>query len=204
MFIVIVQIGGDERGLSGNYRDTVPPVTECREVSAAQHRKRRRIELVWVVLTVLYGVGRAVVVGLTLSRYGVNPWIYGAIDATTSVPLGFGTARATTASIDRRWRSAREWTFIAAIAFIAPDVSIFIMGGGRLPKVVFFIVGGVVLLTGSFAVHEARVRIRDGRRERLARCAQNAAESDAANGPNECGEQGADQGADRGAVTTPK
>jgi hypothetical protein len=178
----------------------VPPAQECREVSAAQHRKRRRIEIVWVGLTVLYGIGRAVVVGLTLSRYGVNPWIYGAIDATTSVPLGIGTARATTASIDRRWRSAREWTFIAAVAFIAPDVSIFVMGGGRLPKIVFFIVAGVVLVTGSFAVHEARVRIRDGRRERLARCAAKAAESARAEGVEQC----ADQDADRGALTTPK
>ncbi|HEY3833851.1 MAG TPA: hypothetical protein VGO03_16255 [Acidimicrobiia bacterium] len=182
----------------------VPSLTNERQCTVEQARKRRRIEIVWVVLTVLYGIGRAVVVGLTLSRYGVNPWIYGAIDATTSVPLGFGTARATTAAIDRRWRSAREWGFIAAVAFIAPDVSIFVMGGGRLPKVVFFIVAGVVLLTGSFAVHEARVKIRAGRRERLARCAAaqaaEATESALVTGVDHC----ADQGADRGAVTTPK
>jgi hypothetical protein len=165
--MLTLPIGRADACVSRHYRDAVP-VKERLPVSAATHRKRRRIELVWVVLTVLYGIGRAVVVGLTLSRYGVNPWIYGAIDATTSVPLGFGTARAVTAAIDRHWTSVREWGFLAAVMFIAPDVSIFIMGGGRLPHVVFLIVAGVVLVTSSFAVHEARVKVRDGRRERAA------------------------------------
>jgi hypothetical protein len=182
--MVTASIGDVAAGLSGKYRGSVavPGQTTERPCTVEQARKRRRIELVWVVLTVLYGVGRAVVVGLTLSRYGVNPWVYGAIDATTSVPLGFGSARATTAAIDRRWRTAREWGFIAAVAFIAPDVSIFVMGGGRLPKIVFLIVVGVVLATGSFAIHEARVKIRDGRRERLA-CRAAAVAATAAGAP---------------------
>jgi hypothetical protein len=168
--MVTASIGDVAARLSGKYRGcvAVPGQTTERTCTVEQARKRRRIEILWVVLTVLYGVGRAVVVGLTLSRYGVNPWVYGAIDATTSIPLGFGTARATTAAIDRRWRTARKWGFIAAAAFIAPDVSIFVMGGGRLPSIVFFIVCGVVLVTGSFAIHEARVKIRDGWRERQA------------------------------------
>jgi len=175
--MVIVSIGGANARVSGNYRCCVSvptPVSGPMEppvLSAARHRKRRRLELLWIVLTVLYGIGRAVVVGLTLSRYGVNPWVYGAIDAATSVPLGLGTARATTAAIDRRWHLARQWTLVAAVAFIAPDVSIFVMGGGRLPPLVFVIVCGVVLVTGSFAVHEARVKVRDALRERN-RCAE--------------------------------
>jgi hypothetical protein len=184
--MVIVSIGAAVAGLSGNYRGVVPalgPLTERPQVSAARYRKRRRIELVWVTLSVLYGIGRAVVVGLTLSQYGVNPWIYGAIDAATSVALGFGTARLTIAAIDRRWGSVREWGLIAVLAFIAPDVSIFVMGGSRLPWIVFLIVGGIVLFTGSFAVHEARVKIRDGRRERAACRAAAAAEAAA-----ECGD----------------
>ncbi len=152
--------------IEANKRHDQPGVRP--EISAARHRRRRRVEIVWVVLTVLYGVGRAVVVGLTLSRYGVNPWIYGAIDATTSVPLGFGTARATTAAIDRRWAAARQWTIVAAVAFVAPDLSIFVMGGGRLPTVVFVIVAGVVLVTGTFALRAARAKIRSGRRARAA------------------------------------
>ena len=178
--MVMVPIGAADAGLSGNcgltgnYRDVVaapaPAPAPAADASPSRHRRRRRrrIEIVWVVLTVLYGIGRAVVVGLTLSRYGVNPWVYGAIDATTSVPLGFGTARATTAAVDRCWHDARKWTVVAAVAFIAPDISIFVMGGGRLPKVVVLIVAGVVLVTASLAVHEARVKIRAGRRARAA------------------------------------
>jgi hypothetical protein len=144
------------------------PTTEVCLISAAKQRRRRQLEILWVSLTVLYGLGRAVVVGVTLGRYGVNPWIYAAIDAATSVPLGLGTARATTAAIDRRWKAFREWTFLAAVAFIAPDVSIFVMGGGRLPRVVFLIVGAVVLVTASLAIREGRLKVREGRRERLA------------------------------------
>ena len=171
-----------------------------RECTPAQRKKRRTLEFVWVGLTVLYGVGRAVVVGLTLSRYGVNPWVYGAIDATTSVPFGLGTARATTSAIDRRWRAMRKWTIIAAVAFIAPDVSIFVMGGHRLPKLVYLIVGGVVLLTGSFAVHEARAKIREGRRARAA-CAAATGADPAADG-DESGRETAVS--DSRAITTPK
>ncbi len=160
----------------------VPGTTPVRPpISAARQRRRVRVQVVWVVLTVLYGIGRAVVVGLTLSRYGVNPWIYGAIDATTSVPLGVATARLTIHAIDRRWELMRRWTLVAAVAFIAPDVSIFVMGGGRLPAIVFPIVGAVVLVTGTLSVREARNKIRAGRKAGAA----------ALGGDSECADQGA-------------
>src|SRR4051794_24640240 len=86
-------IGRARAGLSGNYRDPVDavPGDQRAVIAPAKRRRRRRIEIVWVMLTVVYGLGRAVVVGVTLGQYGVNPWVYAAIDAATSVPLGLGT-----------------------------------------------------------------------------------------------------------------
>ncbi len=139
------------------------PVADTPATVDRRTLRRRRIEIVWVLLSVAYGIGRAVVVAVTLSEYGVNPWVYGAIDAVTSVPLGIATARVVGAGIDRRWSSVHRWALIAGAAFIAPDVSILVMGGGRLPFAAYVIVGVVVFVSATVSLRAALGKMREGR-----------------------------------------
>ena len=128
-------------------------------------RQRRRVvlERLWILASVLWGVGRAIVVGKTLGGYGVNPWIYGLIDIATSLPLGLGTARTVEAIIDADWAAARKWASLAAAMFIAPDISIIVMGKG-LPVIVYVILAAIAAVTGTLLVRSARTKVRFARR----------------------------------------
>jgi len=130
--------------------------------------RRRILEHAWIALTVLYGAGRAVVVGAALGRYGVNPWIYAAIDISTSFFLGLATARAVGAAIDRQALALRRWALLAVAMFFAPDLAIVVMGGHRLPPIVYVVLAGIVTITASASVRSAMRKIRVGSAARAA------------------------------------
>jgi len=131
----------------------------------ASPRARRAIEATWVLLTVGYAVLKAFVVGHTLDKYGVKPWVYGGIDIATSIPLGIATARGVGAAIDHDWPLFRRWGLVAAIAFFAPDVSILIMGRG-MPIHVYLGLGTFVTITTLVALRSAWRKIRTGHHHR--------------------------------------
>jgi hypothetical protein len=128
-------------------------------------RRRRVLEGIWVALTVGYAIGRAFVVGHVFGKHGVNPWAYGTIDVVTSIPLGIATARAVGAAIDHRWPVFRRWAFVAAAAFIAPDLYIVIMGR-HIPIHVYAVLGIYIGLTTTLTLRSGWKRIRAGHHDR--------------------------------------
>ena len=119
---------------------------EC--TASARTRRRVVLERIWVVATVGYGMARALLVGATLSQYGVNPWGYLALDLATSVPLGIATARVVCALVDRDLRKARNWGIVAVLTDFAPDVFIVVVGRD-MPVIVY---GVLAAVTGASLV----------------------------------------------------
>lgn len=109
---------------------------------------------------VAYGLGRTIVVWQALGGYGVNPWVYGAIDLVSSVPYGLGTARVVTGVLDRDWARVRRWGTIAALAFVAPDVYI-VFAGESMPWPVYVVLGAWCSVAAVFAFRSLRRQVRE-------------------------------------------
>ena len=127
-------------------------------------RTRRRVvlERVWILLTVLYGIGRAVVVGAAFGDHGVDPWLYLVIDLVTSVPLGLSTARVIGGLVDRDFVAVRGWAVVAIASFLAPDLYVVIAGRG-IPPAAYGALGGFVAASAAISVLGVRRRAAAGR-----------------------------------------
>lgn len=122
-------------------------------------RTRRRVvlERVWILLTVLYGIGRAAVVGAAFGDHGVNPWLYLVIDLVTSVPLGLSTARVIGGLVDHDFVAVRRWAVVAVAAFVAPDLYVLIAGRG-IPAIGYGALGCFVAASAAISVLGVRRR----------------------------------------------
>lgn len=82
-------------------------------------------ERIWVLLVVLYGVGKSIVVWQTLGKYGVNAVLYFLFDIGAAIPYGIATARVVIYGLARDWPRVRMWGAIAVVTHFIPDVYIF-------------------------------------------------------------------------------
>lgn len=140
------------------------PIRAC----SARSPRRVAFERLWIAATVGYGMARALLVGATLSQYGVNPWGYLAIDLATSVPLGLAAARVIGALVDRDMRAARKWAVIVVLTDFAPDVFI-VLAGRDMPMVVYVVLGVIAVASVAFGVKSIMCKVAEMRRERCAR-----------------------------------
>ena len=137
---------------------------------------RRLLERFWVLATVGYGVGKAVIVGVLLGRYGVNPWVYAVIEISTSFLLGVASARTVRAAVDRDWRPCRRWAAVTVVAYFAPDVSLFVMGKA-MPRPVWITVLAAIVVAALLTLWSTVQTVRAGRRGRAALPAARAREA---------------------------
>lgn len=121
--------------------------------------QRKHVERLWVALTLAWGLFRALIVWAALSRYGVNPWIYLAIELVSSGPYGITTARIVTSLLDGRRDAAFRWAIAAAALFLAPDLYI-VASGQSMPVYVYVIVGAVVVALGVAGILRIRTAVR--------------------------------------------
>ncbi len=117
----------------------------------------------WVAGVSLYAVARALIAWPTLGQYGVNPWVFLAIDLGTAPPYGYAQVRLVKAISHRHAGAVQGWAAVVLVTFMAPYVYIFVAGSGELPVFGYVI---VVLLVIIFAL-ASLARMRDAlRRER--------------------------------------
>lgn len=127
--------------------------------------KRRLLERLWVIVVILYGAGRAFVVWKALGKYGVNPWLYLALDIASSWPYGVATARLVTSVIDREFSRARTWGVVAAITFLLPDLYILAVAR-HVPTEVYIIFISIISLLALLAIASLVSKVRNGRKAR--------------------------------------
>jgi hypothetical protein len=127
------------------------------------------VEASWVLGVVLFTVARFFVATGTLKRYGLNVWVFGAIDLLTAVPYGLGTARTVGALVDRDHRAASRWSLVAAVSFLAPYLYIAWAGQtATFPPAVYIVVGLLLAVFGANAVWGVVRKVRAERAARLA------------------------------------
>jgi hypothetical protein len=133
--------------------------------SAETLRKRQVLTRVWAGIVIAWSVIRTIIIWAALGSYGFNPWIYLGIDLASATIDAFSTPRMVIAFIDDHYRVALKWALISLVAFIVPDIYIF-LGTRTLPTriiVVLCIIIGGTLVVGVVTVVR---KVRKGRQER--------------------------------------
>jgi len=130
-----------------------------------RQKRRRKLELTWVVGVVLFTLARF---GAAWGALADHPrwaaWTFGVIDLGTAVPYAVGTARLVTSLIDREVQAAARWGLVAAASFLAPYLWIAWVGrDGSLPTVVYIAVAVCIVCFGANAVLTVRRKVAQGR-----------------------------------------
>jgi len=86
----------------------------------------------WIVASVLYGFVRILLVWRFLSDYGIDPFVFAAIELTSSALFGWASGRLVVAVIDRDRRSRGVMALVSLAGYLAPDVYVF-ASAGRFP-----------------------------------------------------------------------
>ncbi len=133
--------------------------------SALRTKRRRNLELTWIVGVVLF----------TLARFGAAwgaladhdrwvVWVFGVIDIGTAIPYAMGTARLVTGLVDHRPQSAARWGAVASFSFLAPYLWLGWAGrDGGFPLVVYVALVVCLVCFGANAVIGVRRRVRAAR-----------------------------------------
>lgn len=98
-------------------------------------QRRAALTRIWLAAVVAWSLVRLWIVRRMLGRYGVNAWVYGAVDLALAWPYAMASARLVTSLVDRQIAAARKWAAVTAVTFIVPDVYL-VLSGHRKPHVV--------------------------------------------------------------------
>lgn len=135
--------------------------------SEAVLRRRRLLSFTWAGLAIGWAFVRALVAWVALGDYGLNPWIYLCIDLASAGVDAVTTPRMVISFVDRQYKRAAMWGVFSLVAFVVPDLYLF-LGTGRLPKKVILVMVVIVAVMFTLASIGVWRKIRKARAERLA------------------------------------
>lgn len=128
-------------------------------------QRRKRLSRTWAGIVVVWSLIRTVIVWAAVGDYGLNPWIYLSLDLSSAIVDVLTTPRMVLSFIDDHFKQAIKWAFISLVAFIVPDLYIF-LGTRTLPTRIIVVVCLIIGLTLTVGVIGVVRRIRRGRNER--------------------------------------
>ena len=128
-------------------------------------QRRKRLSRTWAGIVVVWSLIRTVIVWAAVGDYGLNPWIYLSLDLSSAIVDAFTTPRMVLSFIDDHFKQAIKWAFISLVAFIVPDLYIF-LGTRTLPTRIIVVVCLIIGLTLTIGVIGVVRRVRRGRNER--------------------------------------
>ena len=108
--------------------------------------RRANFERGWILISVAYGGLRAALVWKFLRKYGVNPYVFGAVEFISAAIYGKSSAQVVGAVIDGTWVRLRSWLPVALLAYFAPD-SYVLLSAGTLPSDMLAILVAMVCVT---------------------------------------------------------
>ena len=119
--------------------------------SAQQVARRRVYERLWIVLGVVWAVGRVFVAKATVERYGVNITVFAVIEILVAWPHALGASRVVTKLVDRDPHGAFWWGALLAVTHIAPELYIAV-AGSHMPFGIYVSLALIVVGLGALAV----------------------------------------------------
>ncbi len=129
--------------------------------------KRKVIVRTWAGIVIGWAVIRTLVVWSVVGEYGLNPRIYLGIDLVAACIDAITTPRMVLCFIDDQYKHAAMWALISLVAFIIPDLYIF-LGTRELPTRIIVIVCVIISITLSAGVFSVVRKVRAGRAAKAA------------------------------------
>ncbi len=129
-------------------------------------QRRRRLSRTFAGIVVAWAGIRTIIVWAALHNHGINPWIYLSLDLASASTDAVTTPRMVLDFIDDRFKQGVKWALISLVAFIIPDLYIF-LGTRTLPKRIIVALCLIILLTLAVGVITVVRKVRRGRAERL-------------------------------------
>ncbi|MDO8361447.1 MAG: hypothetical protein Q7V88_00995 [Actinomycetota bacterium] len=130
-------------------------------------QRRRRLSRTWAGIVVVWSIIRTVIVWAAVGDYGLNPWVYLALDLAAAIVDALSTPRMVLSFIDDQHKQAVKWAVISLAVFIVPDLYIF-LGTRTLPRRIIIVLCLIIGLTLSIGVIGVTRKIRKGRALRAA------------------------------------
>ena len=87
---------------------------------------RKKITVGWLIVWLIWSGIRSLVIGEVFSPHGVDINQYFLVDFFTTIPYAIFSARAVFAAIDKSSKFFLDAT-LAAVAFLLPDIYVFVM-----------------------------------------------------------------------------
>ncbi|MCY7299785.1 MAG: hypothetical protein LH616_11305 [Ilumatobacteraceae bacterium] len=143
----------------------MPPVAHVHDAETLQRRKN--LSRTWAGIVVVWSLIRTLIVWAAVGEYGLNPWIYLSLDLGAAIVDAVTTPRMVIAFIDDHFKQAFKWAVISVVAFIIPDVYIF-LGTRTLPLRIIVALCLIIGLTLTVGIISVIRKIRKGRTEREA------------------------------------
>lgn len=119
-----------------------------------------RLGKAWIAGVLAYAILRALIAWPTLGRYGVDPFVFLAIDLGTAYPYALGQVKIVSGFRWKNYRQVQTWIGIVAITFLAPYLYVFAAGGQELPTEVWVILSILILALGLSSVLRMRTQYR--------------------------------------------
>lgn len=114
----------------------------------------------WIVGVFAFSVARALVAWPTLSQYGVNPWVFLAIDVVTAFPYALGQVKVVNGFRYRQYGVVQLWALVVAVTFLAPYIYIVLAGQERIPSLVYLVIALLAAVFGAASVLRMRNQYR--------------------------------------------
>ena len=127
-------------------------------------KHRQLVERWWIVIVLVWDIGKSLIVDKTFAKYGVNPYIYFFIVIGIAIPYAKSTAKMLFAILANHWRNALLYGAIASVLHFVPDIYI-LATAKQVPRSLFdsFIIA-IVIFT-IFAVHGVVTHVRSNRKK---------------------------------------
>lgn len=110
--------------------------------SAGSARRRR----LWIAVALVYGAARVALAGAFLARYGLNVWVFGVVEMSSSFLLGLASGRLVE-SILRAERGRRLLLISGSlVGYATPDIYVLVFAG-QFPATTLAVVVGVIVAT---------------------------------------------------------
>lgn len=114
----------------------------------------------WIIGVFAFSVARALVAWPTLSQYGVNPWVFLAIDIVTAFPYAVGQVKVVNGFRYKQYRGVQAWSLVVAVTFLAPYIYIVLAGQERIPTLVYVVIAVLAVIFGTASVLRMRSQYR--------------------------------------------
>lgn len=114
----------------------------------------------WVAGVSAFAIARALIAWPTLGRYGVNPWVFLALDVGTAPPYAYGQVKLVKSILKRAHAQTQFWTVVVLVSFLAPYIYVFVAGSGELPAIGYAIVAVLAGVFGAASIARFRRTLR--------------------------------------------